>query len=83
MVIMCPGIYEVCSTGGLEEGGSIMGLLEPSATTIAAHNAGNVLLDWSADVTLENLTVDARSVQMAMCIRKGTNAVAELSDSWW
>jgi hypothetical protein len=25
MVILCPGIHDVCSTGGLEEGGSIMG----------------------------------------------------------
>jgi hypothetical protein len=25
MVILCPGTHGVCSTGGLEEGGSIMG----------------------------------------------------------
>jgi hypothetical protein len=25
MVILCPGTHDVCSTGGLEEGGSIMG----------------------------------------------------------
>jgi hypothetical protein len=25
MVILCPGIHDVCHTGGLEEGGSIMG----------------------------------------------------------
>lgn len=37
-----------------------------------ARDAGNVLLDWSADVTLENLTVDAHSMQMAMSIRNGT-----------
>jgi hypothetical protein len=24
-MILCPGIHHVCSTGGLEEGGNIMG----------------------------------------------------------
>lgn len=37
-----------------------------------ARDAGNVLLDWSANVILENLTVDAHSMQMAMSIRNGT-----------
>jgi len=37
-----------------------------------ARDTGNVLLDWSADVTLENLTVDAHSMQMAMSVRNGT-----------
>jgi len=50
----------------------VLGFLEPSATAIVARDAGNVLLDWSADVTLENLTVDAHSMQMAMSIRNGT-----------
>lgn len=50
----------------------VLGFLEPSATAIVARDAENVLLDWSANVTLENLTIDAHSVQMAMCIRKGT-----------
>jgi hypothetical protein len=37
-----------------------------------AHDAGNVLLHWSANVTLENLTIDAHIMQMAMSIRNGT-----------
>lgn len=37
-----------------------------------AHEAGNVLLDWSANVTLENITIDAHSVQMALSVRNGT-----------
>lgn len=36
-----------------------------------AHNAGNVLLDWSSDVTLENLTINAHSVQIALSVRNG------------
>ncbi|PNF25974.1 hypothetical protein B7P43_G06363 [Cryptotermes secundus] len=70
-VILCPGLHDVSSTGGLEEGGNIMGFLEPSVTTIVAHNAGNVLLDWSSDVTLENLTINAHSVQIALSVRNG------------
>jgi hypothetical protein len=31
-----------------------------------------VLLDWSANVTLENLTIDAHTVQVALCVRNGT-----------
>lgn len=70
-VILCPGIHDVSSTGGLEEGGNIMGFLEPSATNIVARDAGNVLLDWSSDVTLENLTINAHSVQIALSVRNG------------
>ncbi|KDR10984.1 protein nessun dorma isoform X2 [Zootermopsis nevadensis] len=71
-IILCPGIHHASSTGGLEEGGNIMGFLEPSATTIAAHEPGNVLLDWSANVTLENIAIDAHFVQMALSVRNGT-----------
>jgi len=49
-----------------------LGYLESSATTIVAHGAGNVLLDWSANVILENLTIDAHSVQIALSVRNGT-----------
>jgi hypothetical protein len=37
-----------------------------------AHEAGNILLDWSANVTLENITIDARFMQMALSVRNGT-----------
>jgi hypothetical protein len=47
-------------------------LLEPSDTSITAQVAVNVLLDWSSDVTLENLTINANSVQIALSVRNGT-----------
>jgi hypothetical protein len=39
---------------------------------MVAHDAGNVLLDWSSDVTLENLTINAHSAQIALSVRNGT-----------
>jgi hypothetical protein len=36
-----------------------------------AHDAANVLLDWASDVTLENLTINAHSVQIALSVRNG------------
>ncbi|KAJ4429667.1 hypothetical protein ANN_21868 [Periplaneta americana] len=71
-VVLCPGIHSVCSTGGLEEGGSIEGFLEPGDTILRPNGAGNVIFDWSADVTLKNLTIDVDGIQMAMSIRHGT-----------
>ncbi|XP_069686672.1 protein nessun dorma isoform X3 [Periplaneta americana] len=71
-VVLCPGIHSVCSTGGLEEGGSIEGFLEPADTILRPNGAGNVIFDWSADVTLKNLTIDVDGIQMAMSIRHGT-----------
>jgi hypothetical protein len=47
------------------------GFLEPSSTTVMGHGAEYVLLDWSSDVTLENLTINAHSVQIALSVRNG------------
>jgi hypothetical protein len=49
----------------------LSGFLEPSATTIMANGAGYVQLDWSSDATLENLTINAHSIQIAVFVRSG------------
>jgi hypothetical protein len=80
IVIVCPENHATCRTGGLEEGGSITGLLEPTATVIQEINK---LHDWSANVTLEKPNNCCTLSPNDNVYQKWDSAVAVPSDSCW
>lgn len=80
IVILCPENHATCSTGGLEEEGSITGLLELSSTAIQEMNK---LHDWSANVTFEKPNNCCTLSPNDNVYQKWDSAVAVPSDSWW
>ncbi|XP_047114923.1 protein nessun dorma-like isoform X3 [Schistocerca piceifrons] len=71
-VVVCPGVYGIRGVRCLENGGKMTGFSTPEATVVAAHDAGNVLIDCTGnDLTLENLKIDGRKTDVAILVRSG------------
>ncbi|XP_049813243.1 protein nessun dorma-like isoform X1 [Schistocerca nitens] len=71
-VVVCPGVYGIRGVRCLENGGKITGFSTPEATVVAAHDAGNVLIDCTGnDLRLENLKIDGRKTDVAILVRSG------------
>lgn len=67
--------HVINTTGALETGGVLRGIGERDKITLTSF-IEDVMLDFIAgDVLIENLTIDAKSAQCAILVRKGTGVL--------
>lgn len=67
--------HTIYSTGALEAGGILRGIGEQQKITVTS-SIEDVMLDFiTGDVLIENVTIDAKSAQCGILVRKGTGVL--------
>lgn len=69
-VILQRNVHSVKHLGALEAGGTLQGLPGTSDTTLTSQNE-DIMLEFSGQVTLENLTIQVDSAQYGILVRRG------------
>lgn len=68
--ILKDSIHVIHSTGALENGGELIGVVDKSKTTIMS-DIDDVMFDFVDNVKIKNLTINAGNAKCAILVRKG------------